>query len=162
LLASSVNVSAEQIATLQQKGIGLYAVFEDRAVEQVVPVDLALNVQLPELNSLPRQVRELLGPVYEQFARSHWREGFEDACQVLETEARRYLHRWSRTGRIQVLRKHGPVALTAKEVNKMTMGQLAINFANIQAQNHADNVIGKALATVNRDRVAVFRDDQPR
>jgi hypothetical protein len=154
-LPSSVNVPAEQLATLQHKGIGLYAVVEDRAVEQVAPRDLALNVQLPELNSLPRQIRELLGPTYEQFARSRWREGFEDACQVLETEARRYLNRWSRTGRIRVLRKHGPAVLAAKEVNKMTMGQLAKTFANIQAQNHADNVIGKALATINRDRVGV-------
>jgi hypothetical protein len=154
-LPSSVTVTAERIATLQQKGIGLYAAFPDRAVEQVAPADLALNVQLPELNSLPRQIRELLGPIYEQFNRSHWREGFEDACQVLETEARRYLNRWSRTGRVQILRKTGPVALTAREVNRMTMGQLAANFADIQAQTHADNVIGQALATINRDRVGV-------
>jgi len=37
----------------------------------------------------------------------------------------------------------------------MTMGQLAETFRNIQAQNHADNVIGRALATINRDRVGV-------
>lgn len=154
-LPSSANIAAEQILLLQEKGIGFYSVLLDRLMEQHPPVDLALNVQLPELDSQPRRMRELLGSAYEQFARSHWRDGFEGACQVLETQARRYLKKWSRTGRVKILRKTGPVSLTNSVIDGMTMGQLARAFESIQAQNHSDKVIGEALAKINRDRVGV-------
>ena len=154
-LPSPVNLAAEQIEVLHQKGIGLYSVLANALVEQHAPVDLALNVQLPELISLPAPIRQLLGAAYEQFARSQWREGFEEACQVLETQARRYLKRWSRTGRVKILRKTGPASLSNHQIDAMTMGQLARTFANIQAQTHADKVIEEALAKINKDRIGV-------
>jgi hypothetical protein len=40
-------------------------------------------------------------------------------------------------------------------VMSMTMGQLAVDYANMQQQNHSDSVIAKALKAVNRDRVRV-------
>ena len=152
---SSAVLPAEELAFLRQNGIGFYAAFADRLDEQNAPADLALNVQLPQLNTLPPGVRQLLGPAYEQFQRTHWREGFEDACQALETESRRYLKKWIRTGRITIIGKRGPLSLSNKQINKMTMGALAGTFKKIQAQNHADTIIGQALATINRDRVGV-------
>ncbi len=154
-LPSSIAVPADEIAAFRQKGVGLYAAFDDRLDENIAPADLALNVQLPEANTLAPGIRKVLGAAYEQFQRTQWREGFEEACQALETEARRYLKKWTRTGRIKILRKKGPVTLTNAQIDRMTMGQLAETFRNIQAQNHADNVIGRALATINRDRVGV-------
>lgn len=154
-LPSAIVIPADEVAALRQKGIGLYAAFNDRLDEQIAPADLALNVQLPEANTLALPVRRVLGGAYDQFQRTQWREGFEEACQTLETEARRYLKKWSRTGRVKILRKKGPITLTNPQIDKMTMGQLAETFRNIQAQNHADNVIGRALATINRDRVGV-------
>ncbi len=65
------------------------------------------------------------------------------------------MRKWTRTGRITVLRKKGPVVLTAKQIDRMTMGDLAAEFARIQNQNHADSMIGQALAKINRDRVNV-------
>jgi hypothetical protein len=154
-LPSVIAVPAEEVAAFRQEGIGLYSAFDDRLDEQVAPADLALNVQLPEMITLSPGIRLVLGAAYEQFQRTQWREGFEEACQALETEARRYLKKWTRTGRIKILRKSGPVALTNAQIDKMTMGALAKTYRNIQAQNHADNVIGQALATINRDRVGV-------
>lgn len=154
-LPSTMAVPAGEVASLRQKGIGLYAAFDDRLDESIAPADLALNVQLPEANTLAPGIRQVLGTAYEQFQRTQWREGFEDACQGLETEARRYLKKWTRTGRIKILRKKGPVTLTNAQIDRMTMGQLAEAFRDIQAQNQADNVIGRALATINRDRVGV-------
>jgi len=154
-LPSSFTLPADDVAFLRQSGIGIYVAFSDRLDEQHAPTDLALNVQLPQLNTLAPGVREFLGPAYEQFQRTQWREGFEDACQALETEARRYLKKWIRTGRITIVGKRGPVTLTTKQINKMTMGALAKTFKQIQAQNHADTIIGQALATINRDRVGV-------
>jgi hypothetical protein len=154
-LPHTAKLTVQQMAKLQDKGLGLYVAAPQRVVERIVPADLALNVALPQLHSLQPGVRELLGSAYEQFSHTHWREGFEEACQALEAQARRYLNRWSRTGRIMVSRKKGPVLLTAKQINRMTMGDLASDFAKIQNQNHADSMIGQALARINKDRVNV-------
>jgi hypothetical protein len=154
-LPSTIPIPADGIAILRQKGVGLYSALNDRLDELIAPADLALNVQLPEANTLSLPIRRALGGAYDQFQRTQWREGFEESCQTLEVEARRYLKKWSRTGRIKILRKKGPVTLTNAQIDKMTMGQLADTFRNIQAQNHADSVIGQALATINRDRVGV-------
>lgn len=154
-LPSSVNVSGDDLARFQQEGIGLYSVYPDRVFEHRPPVDLALGLALPELGTFPARIRKLLGPAYEQFARTHWREGFERACQSFEDEARRYLKRWSRTGRIKILRKKGPVTLSNHEIEKMTMGQLAEAFSKIQAQNYSDSVVAHALLKIKRDRNAV-------
>jgi hypothetical protein len=154
-LPHNADLTHRQMAALQDKGVGLYVAFRSRVVEQIVPADLGLNVALPELESLSPRVRSLLGDAYEQFAHTHWREGFEDARKVLEAEGRRYLNHWSRTGRITVMRKKGPIRLTAKQINRMTIGDLASDFARIQNQNHADSVIAQALVRINKDRVNV-------
>jgi hypothetical protein len=154
-LPHTVAVSAEDVAKLRDQKIGLYLSFKDRAVEQLAPADLALNVELPDRAALPRPVRELLGSAYDQFARTQWREGFEDACAVLEAESRKYLKKWSKTGRVKILRRGAPITLSARQIDKMTMGQLVNTFGQIQAQNHADSTIHKALATLNKDRIGV-------
>lgn len=145
-----------EIARLGEQDVGLYSIGEDRINELLPPGDLGLNVALPDANSLPNKLRVLLGSAYEQFGRQQWREGFEDACQALEVEARKYLAKWSKTGRIQIIDKNGNArTLTKTEINKMTMGQLAKTFNNIQAQNLNDSVIAKALNRLNQDRVGV-------
>jgi hypothetical protein len=139
-------------ANMRDLGIGLMVASENGCVERVAGRDLALGVELPELSQLPRQVRHLLGPAYEQFARSQWREGFEEACQALEGEGRRYLKSGLRTGRIVILGKKTP---SATAVDRMTMGQLADIFARIQNKNRADSMIGQTLKSINRDRIGV-------
>jgi hypothetical protein len=37
----------------------------------------------------------------------------------------------------------------------LTLGQLAEAFGQIQNQNHADSIVGKVLALLNKDRVGV-------
>lgn len=87
-MPSSTNLTAQDEEPLRKKRIGLYGILVDRAVvERIAPVDLALNVALPELGRLPLSLRELLGSAYDQFDRAQWREGFEEACQALEGEA---------------------------------------------------------------------------
>ncbi len=158
----SVCVSAQAQITqadetaLQDRGVGLYISEPGRVIERLAPQDLALNVTLPELAALPPRVREWLGPVYEQFGRAQWREGFGDACQVLETEARRYLKRGIQRKRISLRTKTGNIrTLTAAQIDKLTMGQLAEAFSQIQSKTQADSVIGQVLARVNKDRVGV-------
>jgi hypothetical protein len=152
----TVALSNSEVGKLSASGVGLYTVMADSVVEQCLPADLALNVALPEPRSLSKEVKTKLGSAYEKFNRQQWREGFEDACLALEVEARRYLAKWSRTGRIRILGKKGvPGTLTTQEINKLTMGQLAVTFDRIQAQNHTDSLVAKALRRINKDRVGV-------
>ena len=154
-LPHTVVVTAEDAASLRDQRIGLFFSSKEGVVEQLAPADLALNVALPDRAALPQKLKELLGSAYDQFDRTQWREGFVDACYVLETESRTYLKKWSKTGRIKVLRKGVPTTLSVKQIDKMTMGQLVRAFGSIQAQNHADSQVHKALSALNRDRIGV-------
>ncbi|CAN5414316.1 hypothetical protein BH24GEM3_BH24GEM3_14580 [soil metagenome] len=153
-IPDSIEVPATLDTKLRGLGVGLWLVGADGPVERLNAQDLALNVQLPELRTLPRDVRRLLGPAYEKFARAVWREGFEEACQALEAEARRYLKAGLRSQRITIVSRKGRTP-TGTEIDKMTLGQLGDMFARIRNQNHADAVLGQALKAVNKDRVGV-------
>lgn len=150
------RINQDDEGKLKQKNIGLYIIStEQRVNEKIAPKDLAINVNLPEIKSLPRKIRPLLGSVYEQIYRSQWREGFEEACQVLEVEARKYLKNGSSNGRIRILSSGTVKTLKAKQINNLTMGQLAKKFSRIISPNHADSQITQALVKINKDRIGV-------
>jgi hypothetical protein len=101
-------------------------------------------------------MRKALGPVYEQFDRSHWREGFEEACQAVEVLSRTHINDGIAAGRIVLITKEGSIrTLTPQKIDKLTLGQLAEAFAQIQNQNYSDVTIGKVLTRLNKDRVGV-------
>jgi hypothetical protein len=154
VIPAEAVIDAKSEAALRSLGIGLVAASEEGCVERLVGRDLALGVQLPELSQLPRKVQRILGPAYEQFGRGQWREGFEEACQALEREARRYLKAGLRSTRIKIVRKKD-ASPSASEVDKMTMGQLAGAFTSIESKNKVDSLIGETLKTVNKDRIGV-------
>lgn len=141
---------------LKELGVGLLLV-STRGVSEAMPAkDLALQVALPELRKESKPLRRLLGPIYEQFDRNQWRDGFEAACLALETEARAYLWKALASGRTIVLTEKGNKKnLTKAKVDKMTMGALAVDFARIQQPNHTDSMIGQALQLINPDRILV-------
>lgn len=134
---------------LAHDGLGLLELDSAVCEERVVALDLSLNVELPPLRSMSRDVRALVGRAYEHFDRGNWREGFEDAAQALEAEARRYLKRHA--ARIIFVSK--PV--TAREIDRMTLGALAKLFQRIQNQNLDDKQIGATLQAINKDRIGV-------
>jgi hypothetical protein len=75
-------------------------------------------------------LRKALGPVYEQFDRSHWREDFEEACQAVEVLSRKYINDGIAAGRIVLITKAGNIrTLTPQKIDKLTLGQLAEAFA---------------------------------
>jgi hypothetical protein len=155
-IPADAPVKAAELTELQKLRVGLYVATADAVAEQLAPADLALRVSLPALSSLPVTVRRELGPVYEQFDRNQWREGFREATQVLEQRARKYLRRGIKSTRITVLDKKGAVrTLTSAEIDKMTLGALAAAFANIQTPSQGDNIVAQALAQVNPDRVGI-------
>jgi hypothetical protein len=142
---------------LQNLGIGLLLVSGSDVKETMPAKDLALQLQLPDLRKEAKRLKRKLGPVYEQFNRNQWRQGFEEACITFETEARGYLWKLLRSGRTIVMEANGKrqKVLTKAQIDKMTMGALAKDFTNLQQQNHADSVIGQTLTHVNPDRILV-------
>lgn len=143
----------ERIRTL---GAGIYLVGSSNTVEIHMPHDLSVNVELPELANMPLRIRKALGPMYEQFGRSQWREGFETGCQAFEDECRSYLKKGVSGGRIVVLDKLGRRRnLSEAAIDRLTMGQLGVAFANIQTPNHADTALAKVLAKITPRRNAV-------
>ena len=158
VLPRKVKVKASDAEFMRQHGAGLLRkeADADTVVEEIVAKDLGLTVTLPTLQSLRAKSRKHLGPAYEQFQRSQWREGFEDACQALENLARDYLVGEIKQTRVtQFIRKNGPVAATVTAVKKMTLGQLAHAFAEIPNQNQTDAQLAQILPKLNKDRVAV-------
>src|SRR5260370_32490131 len=123
-------------------------------MRELPPTTWDLTLHCRNWEHYRRSFVDSLAPL-DQFDRAQWREGFEDACQALEVQARRYFKKWTKTTRIKVLRKGIPVALSNKEINKMTMGKLAETFGAIQSPNHADSIIEQALTTINKDRIGV-------
>jgi hypothetical protein len=140
---------------LQELGIGLYECTPTGVVERLQPRDLALPLQLPNPTTLAPKVRRVWGPVAQQHGRGNWREAFDDACKIFESESRKYLKKGLQTGRVIVLDESGrPRTLTNIQIDRMTLGNLAKTFAKIQAPNKADQIIGQALAMINPLRVA--------
>lgn len=153
LPADAPRTSAEDLA-LRKLGVGLLVVDDEEVSELLPPQDLALNLALPDIAGAPRPVREILGRAYEHFERAEWREAFNDACLALETSARGHLWAGIRSGRITLVSPSGKrIAISKKQLDGLTMGQLSDRFAMIQPQNRADRVIGDTLKRVNPDRI---------
>jgi len=145
-------LSVEEMTRLGILGVG--ALVWDGAVpiDAVPTKDLALQAEPP---ALPAGLSRKLGHAYDQLDQGNWREGFEEACQVLEQEARIYLKK-SVPHRVQILSKSGAVSNpTHGHIDKMTLGQLAEEFSRIRSPNLADSRIGQSLKRVNEDRISV-------
>ncbi len=141
---------------LRNAGFGVIYVEGGRVVEEIAAKDLGLSCELPVLSTLPKRVKKLLGGAYEQFGRSQWREGFEDACQAFEDLARQYLVGEVKKGRVtQFITKSGPKSANYKKVQKMTLGQLSHALEQIPNQTRTDAQVAQILARINRDSVGI-------
>jgi hypothetical protein len=141
--------------SLRSEKVGLYVAGEP-VTEVAMPHDLSLNMSLPELARLPPKIRKVLGPMYEQYEHSHWREAFESGCQAFETECRKYLKAAIASGRIKVLGDNGrPRKLSSATIDKMSLGTLAVAFSGIDAPNHADTALASILSEINPNRILV-------
>lgn len=147
--------AAEIQTRAQALGVGILLSQPPSLPELVTARDANLGVALPERKSLPTPVKRRLGAAYDKFDKAEWREGFEEAAQALETEARSYLKRWCKTGRIQVMTKTGPATLSSKQINKLTMGQLKDRFRQVVSPNSLDALVRQALEQINKDRIGV-------
>ncbi|MFT3837946.1 MAG: hypothetical protein QM723_13225 [Myxococcaceae bacterium] len=150
-----IAIADADLLRLQEAGVGLYRFDGSGVMANILARDLGVNIALPALDGYPREIREALGPAYDHFEQTNWREAYEEAAKALESAARRYLKRWSKLGRIMVLKAGVATRLTPGEIDKMTMGGLATAYGKIQAPNLADTTIEKALRSLNKDRIGV-------
>jgi hypothetical protein len=150
------KINARDLDFMRHEGIGLLRNNHGIIIEEIAPRDLGLVVGLPSLRSLPPTARKHLGSAYEQFERSHWREGFEDACQSLENLSRDYLLEEIAKGRVtQFITKKSTTKASVAKVKKMTLGQLAHAFTQIPNQNRTDAQLAQILPKINKDRIGV-------
>lgn len=154
-LPDSVQASPKDQEQIRTKGLGLSTISQTGTTDVIAPIDLPLNIALPDRASLPKKLKALLGATYDHFDQGSWRDGFEEASRVLEIQSRRYLKHWMRTGRIQLISAKGPRKLTGSEIEKLPMGALAKTFREIAAKNGTDSQIEKTLEAINQDRVSV-------
>jgi hypothetical protein len=155
-MPESTNRKASDDERCRSLGVGLYVVGANGVSEAIPPLDLGVNVALPDIKGVPKRMREVIGPAYDLFDKGQWREGFEEACQAVEREARRYLKDGVGRGRIVVLTSKGnPRQLSPQAIDRLTMGQLKDVFAAIQNQRQADAIIHGVLDRLNRDRIGV-------
>jgi hypothetical protein len=144
--------SAQALESLRKEGIGL-VVCGASCEEILIPADQTLNIGIPNLAKQRRPVQRLLGPAYEKIRRGEWQDGFDDACQALEQEARKHLVRGIASGRITLA--SGQSTLRQQDIRRMTIGTLARTYARIPNQTQVDRVVGDTLARINYDRVTV-------
>jgi hypothetical protein len=155
-LAEDAKRTGKQDAELKRLGIGLLLVGDTGAEEMIPPKDLAVNVELPNIENLSPTLKKILGPVYEHFDRAEWREGFEEACLALEEAARKHLWSGVKSGRIAIVSEKGRTeVLTKAKIDEFTMGNLRDRFERIVKQNKADRVVGDTLTDVNAHRIGV-------
>jgi hypothetical protein len=153
-LADSVIVKPKDEQKLAEFGVGVLMCGTEACYEKLTAKDQALALALPTLMSLPPKVRRVLAPAYDQFAHGDWREGFKTACQTFELEARLYLAKAVRVGKVQLVTPTGKYSKVKPEtIGKATQGQLAHYYSAIAAPNKTEAFLEQALARLNDDRV---------
>lgn len=143
---------------LRELRIGLLSVGPTAMVERIAPVDLAINIQAPALGTLPPKTNRRLAQAIEKVDRGEWRDGFKDACEVLEVEARRHLREGLRHPMPRIVLKTATGKrhnLAIGRIRRLTMGQLADVYRLIQRPNHADDLALRVMDRVKKDRNAV-------
>lgn len=152
-VANGNSLSPRDLARLRELGVGV-DIIDGTTVNQLCTAhDLSLNVDFP---ALPKKLHGKLGYARDLFSQGNWKESFEDACQALETEAREYLAKAIRGGRVSFVSDKGkPIPYSEVQVQKMTLGALASAFSNLAGPTQTESRVAQALHRVNPRRVTV-------
>ncbi|WP_454860108.1 hypothetical protein [Promicromonospora soli] len=150
VIGTSGTFDAASLEQLRTLGVGLLMIGTDGPYEVLPPIDLALQIELPEL---PAKLRSILGAAYDLFDKGQWREGFEHACTRFEQEARKYLKARVRSGAQFISSGGKPVTYSQAKIGKMTIGQLADVFAEMRSPNVPDSRLGQCLKEINPGRI---------
>ena len=147
-------LSQAQIEKLKERKIGIFIISNGEPLELVVPVDLSLHIELPELSS---KLRPLFGGAYGKIKGGDLLDGFFAACIEFEKLAKKYLIRQMKSRNIKVMKSKNTLH-TARTIAQLPMGGLAIAFSNIDNPIGRDNTILRTLEFINEDRITAAHD----
>lgn len=153
-----VAVAAEEAhqpasaAYCHQYRLGLWTYDGNSIIELKGPVDLAVQVELPDIKEMLPKLRPYLADPFKKISNGDWRDGLGDIYLAIEDRAREYLADGIARTRIRSVTKNGKL-LDVGKIDAMTMGQLAVAFANITSQNQQDSIIANTLEMINPTRV---------
>ena len=155
VIPNTESVSGDEIAEVSKIGVGIYIASSDEWREIAIPTDLAINLQLPALQSYSNRVRRTLGPAFREIRRGQWQGGFAAACEALAHEAKAYLSQEINKGRITLKNPSGAdvTSTTLSRLNRMTLGQVQDAFDKIDSPNQIDQRILGSLSRLNPDRI---------
>lgn len=160
LVRTPPGLSMEDVGELRGKRVGLYSYSDGALVELVPPADLAVNISLPSLEGLKPAFRSNIQLCFDKIDRGEWVDGFRDACQVLEDCSRELLKDGVRRQRVSFVKKGKSIAYPLAKIGKMTQGQLAQAYAEVQNPTQVDVVLGRALKRINGARIAAVHRTQ--
>ena len=142
---------------LVSEGIGVFFIGAIGSLKEIHQArDQGMAIDLPVLTSYPNEVRAALGEAWDELRRGNWREGFDAACVVFESEVRVYVIRHLEHGRLTFVKSSGkPYTPTEADINRKTMGQLVRLLDEIATPNHGDSVLHGLLRGLNPDRILV-------
>jgi len=150
-LPENKHVPMKQLARLRELGVGVYTITETSVICICDPRDLSFKAEFPELS---KKMKRKLKHARDLFTQGHWRDAFLEACRILETEARSYLIKSMRSGRVRFVNGKGvEVVHSESAVSRMTLGQLANAFALLERPTQVDSRVGEALKRINPNRV---------
>jgi hypothetical protein len=158
LCVPNKSIQVATIERLQRLGIGLIAVDVRSSTLTPInhPIDLTMNLTLPPVKGLPTALRGPVNKIHARFKSGDWKKGFEEACKLTESTARKYLLRQVlQASPIRYIENRKTKTLTEKRVSKMTLGQLAVTFCTLLAPKMIDNQLCAGLKRINPDRVDV-------
>ncbi len=158
LVRNPPGLPMDEVAALKTKRIGLFS-YADGAISELVPAaDLAVNIALPSLIGLKPAYKSKIQTCFDKIDRGEWVDGFRDACQVLEDCSRELLKDGVVRGRVSFVKKGKAIAYSRGKINKMSQGQLAHAYSEVQNPTQVDIVLTRALMRVNDARIkAVHR-----
>ncbi|MGJ4727878.1 hypothetical protein [Luteimonas sp. SDU101] len=151
------------LARLRELGVGVYVSNGSTLVEVVAPHDLSMSLSLPALAGEKRALQRALAGVYAKFDRGEWFDGFKDACQLLESKARKRLEDRVRNGSVSFSKSGQPRLYSVAQIRRKTLGQLAVCYSEIVLPTARDQNVLRALRELNPDRIgAVHKTDDRR
>lgn len=162
LAVSDGSTLHEEPAYLVNEGIGIFFVSSVGALREIHQArDQTMDLELPTLTSYQNEVRAALGEAWDELRRGNWKEGFNGACIVLETECRAYILRHVQHGRLTFVKSTGKAYIPSEQqIDHKTMGQLVGLLGEIATPNHGDSVLHSLLHQLNDDRILVAHKRQ--
>lgn len=153
VIANGNSLTSSDLSKLKSMGVGIDVIEGTKVQNLCAAHDLSLNVEFPKLE---RKLQKCLGRAADLFGQGHWKESFEDACVALETEARNYMIKAIRAGRVSFISEKGkPITLSEAQVAKMPLGSLARAFTELARPTQAESRVAQALTRINPKRVTV-------